>query len=176
MTGPQCFFTLDTMVRCLSWKGERDVPLVEFITDAYTTALAQNELISEITVRIPPANSGGAYLAFKRCAPVYASAAVAVQLTMDDGHCRDARVCLAAVGLTTIRAIEAEAALRGKLIAPEAISTAAESARAAADPQPDMRGSADFKRQLVFALTRRAIDIAARRARGERVEVSHIYA
>ncbi len=39
-----------------------------------------------------------------------------------------------------------------------------------------MRGSADFKRQLIFTLTQRAVDIAARRARGEHVEVSHIYA
>jgi len=127
-------------------------------------------------VKAPPSNSGGAYLAFKRCAPVYPSAAVAVQLTMEDGHCREARVCLAAVGLTPIRASEAEAALAGRPIDPQTTHAAAEAARAAADPQPDMRGSADFKRQLIFTLTKRAVDIAARRARNERVEASHIYA
>ncbi len=168
--------TLDTMVHCLGPKGRREVALADFIQDAYTTVLAHDELIGEISVRVPPANSGGAYLAFKRCAPVYASAAVAVQLTLDDGDCGDARICLAAVGLTPIRAAEAEAVLRGKPINPETIAAAAEAARAAADPQPDMRGSADFKRQLVFALTKRALGLAARRARGERMEASHIYA
>jgi carbon-monoxide dehydrogenase medium subunit len=168
--------TLDTTVRCLGPKGERDIPLPEFIKDAYTTALAHDELIKEVVVKVPAAQSGGAYLAFKRCAPVYASAAVATQLTMDDGQCRDAPICLAAVGLTPVRAIEAETALRGKPVTAATITAAAQAARAAADPQPDMRGSADFKRQLVLALTRRALEIAARRAAGERVEVSHIYA
>jgi CO/xanthine dehydrogenase FAD-binding subunit len=56
------------------------------------------------------------------------------------------------------------------------IDAAAAAARAAAEPQPDSRGSAEYKRSLVAALTKRAIRIALRRSRGERVEVSHIYA
>jgi carbon-monoxide dehydrogenase medium subunit len=56
------------------------------------------------------------------------------------------------------------------------IAAAAEAARAVADPQPDMRGSAEYKRQLVVALVKRAILIAARRARGEQVEGAHLYA
>jgi CO/xanthine dehydrogenase FAD-binding subunit len=56
------------------------------------------------------------------------------------------------------------------------IATAAEAARAAADPQSDMRGSVDYKRQLIVALVKRAIRIALRRARGENVEGSHLYA
>lgn len=168
--------TLDTSLHCLGPSGEREVPLDGFIKDAYTTVLGPDELIREVAVRIPSKNSGGAYLAFKRCAPVYASAAVAVQLSLEDGHCRDARICLAAVGLTPIRATEAEAALRGTPMDEKRTSAAAEAARAAADPQADMRGSIEFKRQLVYALTKRAIGIAARRARGEHVEVSHIYA
>jgi CO/xanthine dehydrogenase FAD-binding subunit len=51
-----------------------------------------------------------------------------------------------------------------------------EAARIAADPQTDMRGSADYKRTLAAALVKRAIDIAIRRAAGQQVEVSHIYA
>jgi len=56
------------------------------------------------------------------------------------------------------------------------VATAAEAARAAADPQSDMRGSAEYKRQLIVALLKRAIQIAARRARGEKVEGAHLYA
>jgi CO/xanthine dehydrogenase FAD-binding subunit len=51
-----------------------------------------------------------------------------------------------------------------------------EAAHAAADPQPDMRGSAEYKRSLVAALVKRAIGVAVQRARGQRIEVSHIYA
>ena len=168
--------SLDTDIRCAGPKGQRVVRMKDFITDAYTSVLAHDELITEITVKVPPKNSGGAYLAFKRCAPVYASAAVAVQLTMDNDACKNASIYLAAVGLTPVHAADAEAALRGQPINAATIAKAAEAARAASDPQPDMRGSAEYKRALVAGLVKRAIDIAARRARGERVEGGHVYA
>jgi len=167
---------LDSEVRCAGPKGKRVVKMKDFILDAYTSVLEPDELITEIRVKIPPKQSGGAYLAFKRCAPVYASAAVAVQLTMDNGVCRDASIYLAAVGLTPIQASDAEAALRGQPINAQTIARAAEAARAAAEPQSDMRGSAEYKRALVSGLVKRALDIGARRARGERVEGGHIYA
>src|SRR6185437_4713356 len=66
--------TLGAEVRCLSPKGERTVPISKFVVDAYTSALADEELISEIVIKTPPKGSGGAYLAFERSAPVYASA------------------------------------------------------------------------------------------------------
>src|SRR5437773_8462870 len=94
-------------VRCLSPKGERAVPLNQFITDAYTTVLAHDELVSEITVKIPPKGTGGAYLAFKRTAPVYPTASAAVQLSMDGDVCKDAAIALGCVGLTAINATEA---------------------------------------------------------------------
>jgi aerobic carbon-monoxide dehydrogenase medium subunit len=168
--------TLHTDIRCLGPKGERTVPLAEFVRDAYTTDLAHDELISEVVVGAPPKNSGGAYLAFKRSAPVYPTASAAVQLTMEGDTCKDAAIVLGCVGLTPLKAKEAESALRGKQVTDTAISAAAESARAAADPQSDMRGSAEYKRRLIGALVKRAIDIAVRRTRGEPVEVSHIYA
>ena len=172
--------TLDTTIHCLGSGGARAIPLRNFIKDAYTTALAHNELVTEVEVKIPPAGSGGAYVAFKRSAPVYPSASAAVQLIMAGDVCRDVAIALGCVGLTAIRATEAETALRGKSLSDntndKTISTAAEAARAAADPQPDMRGSADYKRQLVVALVKRAIQIAARRARGEQVEGTHLYA
>jgi carbon-monoxide dehydrogenase medium subunit len=168
--------TLDTTIHCLGSDGARTILLKDFVKDAYTTALAPNELVTEVEVKIPPEGSGGAYVAFKRSAPVYPSASVAVQLTMTGDVCRDAAIALGCVGLTAIRATEAETALHGKSLNDKTIATAAEAARAVADPQPDMRGSADYKRQLVVALVKRAIQIAARRARGEQVEGTHLYA
>jgi carbon-monoxide dehydrogenase medium subunit len=168
--------TLDTTVHCLASDGPRTIPLRDFIKDAYTTVLAHDELVTEVEVKIPPKGSGGAYLAFKRSAPVYPSASAAVQLTIAGDVCQDAAIALGCVGLKAIRATEAETALRGKSLNDQTISTAAEATRAAADPQPDMRGSADYKRQLVVALVKRAIQIAVRRARGEPVEGAHLYA
>src|SRR6202795_3186971 len=168
--------TLETTVHCLGPDGARTIPLKNFIKDAYTTALAHDELVTEVEVKIPPKGSGGAYLAFKRSAPVYPSASAAVQLTLTGDVCQDAAVALGCVGLTAIRATEAETALRGKHLNDKTISTAAEAARAVAHPHPDMRGASEYKRQLVVALVKRAILIAARRARGEQVEGAHLYA
>jgi carbon-monoxide dehydrogenase medium subunit len=172
--------TLDTSVRCFGPSGERTLKLDDFITDAYTTVLAHDELVREVIIKKPPKNSGGAYLAFKRSAPVYATASVAVQLTLDDhksreATCKDLRLVLGCVGLTALRATQAEAELRGKPLDEKSIARAADAAREAAQPHSDMRGSADYKRTLAAALVKRAILIAARRARGENVEAGHEY-
>jgi aerobic carbon-monoxide dehydrogenase medium subunit len=168
--------TLQTEVRCQKSQGDRRVQLTDFIKDAYTTALAQDELVSEVVVKVPPKGSAGAYLAFKRSAPVYPTASAAVQLTMDGETCQDAAIALGCVGLTAIKAKDAEAALRGQRVTEKTIAAAVEAARAVADPQSDMRGSVDYKRMLAGSLVKRAIDIADRRARGEQVEAGHIYA
>ena len=168
--------TLGTEIRCLGTNGERTIPLTDFIKDAYTTALGADELVSEVVVKFPPKNSGGSYLAFKRAAPVYPTASAAVQLVMEGDVCKDAAIALGCVGLTAIRSREAEAALRGQSISEKTIASAGEASQAAADPQPDMRGSVDYKRTLVGALVKRTIAIAVRRARGEQVTTSHLYA
>jgi aerobic carbon-monoxide dehydrogenase medium subunit len=168
--------TLDASIDCFGPAGQRTVPLDAFINDAYTTVLAHDEVVTGVHVKIPQKGSGGAHLAFKRSAPVYPTASASVQLTLENHDtCKDARIILGCVGLTAIRAKEAEAALRGKALDEKNVRSAANAARAAADPQSDMRGSADYKRTLVGALVKRAIGIAARRARGESVEAGHEY-
>jgi aerobic carbon-monoxide dehydrogenase medium subunit len=161
---------------CIGPNGRRTIPLHEFILDAYTTALEHDELVAEIVVDIPPPGSGSAYLAFKRSAPVYPTASAAVQLTLAKDICTDISITLGCVGLVPIRAKESEATLRGRPIDDHAIAGAAEAARDSADPQGDMRGSAEYKRTLVAALVKKTIRIAVQRARGEQVEISHIYA
>jgi aerobic carbon-monoxide dehydrogenase medium subunit len=167
---------LDTSIMCVGPSGQRLVPLEEFVKDAYTTVLAHDEIVTTVHVKMPAKGSGGAHLAFKRSAPVYPTASASVQLTLEDHDgCKDARIVLGCVGLTAIRAKEAQDALRGKALTEKSIRAAAEAARAAAEPQSDMRGSAEYKRALIAALVKRAIGIAARRARGESVESGHEY-
>lgn len=168
--------TQKTEIRCLSPRGERTLPIAGFISDAYTTVLEHDELVSEIVIKSPEKNSGGAYLAFKRSAPVYPTASAAVQLVMEGDICKDAAIVLGCVGLVPVKATAAEGALRGRQIDDKSVTAAMEAVRAAVDPQPDMRGSAEYKRELAAALVKRAIAVATRRARGEQVEVSHIYA
>jgi aerobic carbon-monoxide dehydrogenase medium subunit len=167
---------LETSLQCAGAQGERSVKLEDFVKDAYTTVLGHDELVREILVKKPPKGSGGAYLAFKRSASVYSTASAAVQLTLDGKDiCKEVRIVLGCVGLTAIRATQAETELRGKRLDEKAMQRGGEAAREAAEPQADMRGSADYKRVLVAALVKRALGIAVRRARGERVEAGHEY-
>ena len=161
--------TLETEVRCQKSKGDRWVQLADFIKDAYTTALAHDELVSEVVVKIPPQGSGGAYLAFKRSAPVYPTASAAVQLTMDGEVCKGRGNRPGLCGADRYQSKRRGRALRGQQVTQKTMATAVEAARAAAEPQSDMRGSADYKRTLVGSLVkRRSIRRAARPGRADR--------
>ncbi len=164
-------------IKTLGPDGEHSIDIADFIQDAYTTALQPAELVTEISVPLPTERTGGAYIALKRCAPVYASASVAVQLTMTDSRtCKDARVYLGVLGLTATRVTAAEDLLRGQEVSDTRIEQVRQAVMDIAEPQSDMRGSAEYKRQAAGALAKMALDAALRRARGEHVEVSHLYA
>jgi len=164
-------------VKTLGPGGERSVAISDLILDAYTTALQPAELITEIVVPVPAAQSGGAYIALKRCAPVYATASVAVHLTMHDDHvCSDARVYLGVLGLTAKRVQAAEDELRNNAVSAKTIDRVCQAVMDIAEPVSDMRGSAEYKRHAAGALAKLALDAALKRARGERVEVTHLYA
>lgn len=157
--------------------GERLIDIQDFILDAYTTALQPAELVTEIVIPMPNAHSGGAYIALKRCAPVYASASVAVQLTLnDDQTCREAHVYLGVLGLTATRVEAAEQLLQGQRIDQRQIDRVREAVMDVAEPMADMRGSAEYKRHAAGALAKLALQAAVRRAKGENVEVTHLYA
>lgn len=164
-------------VKTLGSGGERAIDISEFILDAYTSALQPGELITEISVPVPQPGTGGAYLALKRCAPVYATASVAVQLTLNDDHtCRDAHIYLGVLGLTATRVSVAEDLLRGQAIDDRQAEGVREAVMDIAQPATDMRGSAEYKRHAAGVLAKLALDAALRRARGEHVEVTHLYA
>ncbi len=164
-------------VKTLGPAGERSLDIENFILDAYTTALEPGELVTEIAVPLPPNRSGGAYIAMKRCAPVYASASVAVQLTLaGDDTCSEARVYLGVLGLTATRVAAAEEVLRGSPVTAKSLERIREAVMDVAEPNSDMRGSAEYKRQAAGALAKMAVEAAVKRARGQQVEVSHIYA
>ena len=164
-------------VKTLGSNGERSIDIADFILDAYQTALLPSEVVTEIEIPLPRAHSGGAYMALKRCAPVYASASVAVQLRLhEDGSCHNARVYLGVLGLTATRVPAAEEALQGQQLNPTVLEKVRTAVMDTAEPTTDMRGSADYKRQIAGRLATLAVDAAFRRARGERVEATHLYA
>jgi carbon-monoxide dehydrogenase medium subunit len=146
-------------------RGTRRVPFGSFFVGVRRTVLAPDELLVEIVV--PPAGprSGGNY---RRHTPRreldIAVVGVASQLTLSNGVCQKARIALAAVAPTPVRATAAEQALEGRPVSPEMIERAAALAVEAARPISDQRGSADFRRHLVQVLTRRTLTTALARA------------
>jgi carbon-monoxide dehydrogenase medium subunit len=146
--------------------GERIIPIDDFFVDLFENSLAGNEILKEIRIPSPPANSGGAYLKIERKVGDYAVAAVAVQLTLAGDACSSARIGLTNVSAIPMRAAGAEAALVGRPITEETIKAAGQAAAQACDPSSDLRGPAEYKRDLVRVITMRAIRTAVARAKG----------
>ena len=146
--------------------GERTLPIDELLLGPFMTTLEEGEILTEVRVPQPAERSGGAYEKLERKVGDFATAAVAVQLTRENGHCASIGIGLTAVGPTTIRASEAEDALRGGSLDEAALRAAAELAAAASDPAADLRGSEEYKRDMVRVLTLRALRRAVERAGG----------
>jgi len=146
-------------------RGRRRVPLSTFFTGVRRTVLAPDEMLVELVVPAPGPRSGGQYLRHTpRRELDIAVVGVASQITLSDGVCSKARIALAAVAPTPIRATAAEQALEGQPLTAERIARAGQLALEAARPISDQRGSADFRRHLVGVLTRRTLTTALERA------------
>jgi CO/xanthine dehydrogenase FAD-binding subunit len=160
------FLALDAEAVIAGPEGRRRVPLASFFLGVRRTVLAPGELLLELVVPAPGPRSGGNYLRHTpRRELDIAVVGVASQVTLSNGTCAKARIALAAVAPTPIRATAAEQALEGQPITPEGIDRAAELAVAAARPISDQRGSAEFRSHLVRVLTRRTLMTALERAR-----------
>ncbi|MDG7006016.1 MAG: xanthine dehydrogenase family protein subunit M [Nitrososphaerota archaeon] len=147
-----------------STRGRRTIPASEFFLDTFATALAEGEILVE--ARIPLRQSRtGAYLKLERQAGDFGIAGVAVVLdTAPDGSCSYCGIGLTAVGPTVVKATKAEKMLQGSKLEKQAVEEAASSAAAECSPVSDLRGSAEYKREMVRVLTARAIKAAKRRA------------
>jgi carbon-monoxide dehydrogenase medium subunit len=149
--------------------GERRLPAGSFFVGPFTTALAPGEILVEIRIPTPPARSGGAYFKLERKVGDFATAAVAAQVTLGpDGSCSRVGIGLTNVGPTAIQAGRAEAFVRGKRLDDATVREAGRLAAEESEPSEDLRGSAEYKRDLVRVLTGRALRRAAERAGGGR--------
>jgi len=145
--------------------GERRLPIESFFTGPFATALKADEILTEIRVPVPAAKSAGAYLKVERKVGDFATAAVAVQITLAANDvCSRIGIGLTNVGLTPIKAGKAEGALRGQRLDDKAIKEAARLAADAAQPAADLRGPVEYKKDLVRVLTVRALHRALERA------------
>ncbi|MCH2512700.1 MAG: xanthine dehydrogenase family protein subunit M [Chloroflexi bacterium] len=153
----------DAQCRIAGPDGDRWVALDQFFTGPGRTVLRSDELLAEIRVPPPAANTGSHFIKHSpRGAMDIATVGVASLVSLDGrrGPCSQARIALGAVGPTPVRAYSAEDILRGQDINQELIRSAADSARDGVKPIDDIRGSAAHRKEIVGVLTRRTLEQA----------------
>jgi len=165
---PATMLALGASVVARGPRGERTIPISQFFKSLFVSALAPEEILTEIRIPAPPPRSGGAYLKLERKVGDFAAAAAAVQITLGaGGKIERAGIGLTNAGPTPVEAKSAAQFLVGK--EPDARTFAAAARLAAEDSHPsaDQRGSVEYKREMARVLVGRALDKALARARGQ---------
>ena len=151
--------SLGGQARIAGLNGERVVPLEGFFSGPGRSVLRDDEILTGIQVPNPLPHTGGAYLKLSPREKDLATVAVAALITLNSEGtiCEDARVVLGAVAPTVIRAFKAEEALMGKTVAEAVIRESAQKASEESQPITDIRGSAEYRKEMVAVQARRAI-------------------
>ena len=157
----------DAIAEIVRPQGKRETTVEELFAGPGKTLLSPDEIVVAFRLPAPAPHTGSVY---QRHTPRkimdIAVVGVGIRLTLSaSGSIADARICLGAVAPTVFRATDAEESLIGKIPSDEALDRAAEISKDAARPISDVRGSADFRRYLVGAMTKRCLGIAVERAK-----------
>ena len=140
-------------------KGERIIPVEDFFIGPAEAALSHYELVVEVQVPDLLPGSGMVYIKHTlRAAMELAIVGVATLITLKKGICREVKIALGAVAPTPMRATKAESILRGKPFSAELVKQAAETASKEARPISDIRGTAEYRKEMVRVLTQRALN------------------
>jgi carbon-monoxide dehydrogenase medium subunit len=155
---PTCLLALGARVVAVSVNGERTIELQDFLVDYFETALAPDEVITEIQVPLMPVGSRGLYTRFLRTEaehrPLVGLAAIA---RCDRGVCLDARVAIGASVPIPVRADRAEQFLRGKKVTDVVIEEAAQILADDITPVDDERGSESYRREMIRVVASRTL-------------------
>jgi carbon-monoxide dehydrogenase medium subunit len=163
---PATMLALGAEVVATGPKGARTIAVKQFFTAVFTTALEANEVLTEIRIPAPPPGSGGAYVKLERKVGDFATAGAAAFLVIGGGVIEAAGIGLTNLGPVPIKATDAEQFLKGKKPDAATFAEAAKRAAAATAPNPDRRGTVEYKQNMARVLTQRALTRAAQRAAG----------
>lgn len=163
MAPPLC--VLGAELKIVSTISERVIPLENLFIGVNRTVLQPGEMVTEILVPQSAAKIGSAFLKLVRTAGDIAKVNVAVAVTIKNNVCQEAKVALGSVAPTLIRCKKAEEALKGKKLDQKVIEAAAEAAAKEAKPISDVRSTAEYRKEMVKVLARRALEKALERAK-----------
>jgi carbon-monoxide dehydrogenase medium subunit len=140
-----------------SARGERAIPVSQFVIGPFLNSLQVGEIAVRARVPAPRGTRSGTYLKLERRVGDFATVGVAVALETSGGTINRAGIALTGVGSNNIQCTAAEQALAGKTLNPSTIEQAARLAAEAAQPKTDVRGSAEYKRHIVYTFVTRAL-------------------
>jgi len=166
---PPALMTLGARIKLSSQRGDRWLPLEEFFPEFGRTVAKDDELLAEISVPRPEANSGGVYLKFHdrhSMDMTVVGVSAFVVLDGESRRLRDIRLAYANGAPTIFRAKRTESVLRGQALTDEGLETAAETACTESNPRTSWRANREYRLELVRALTKRAIRRAWEKASG----------
>jgi carbon-monoxide dehydrogenase medium subunit len=153
--------TVDATFVVKSTRGERTVAAKDFFTGIMSTALAEDELLAEVRLPLLSADTKFGFNEFNRRAGDFAMAASLVTYRLQGGKIADARVGVGGAEPSPRRIVAAESALNNKAPGDASFRAAAEAAAQAIDPLEDHQTNADYRRDLVRAVVRRALEQSA---------------
>jgi carbon-monoxide dehydrogenase medium subunit len=162
---PAVALCLDARFTARGPAGERILEADEFFRTQLTTALEQNELLTEVWFPSTPRGAGSAWLELARRHGDYALVGVGAVVALAGDRIGEARLALTGVGDRPVRAREAEARLVGQSITPRVLDAAAEAIRRAIDPGSDIHATAAYRQHVAGVLALRAIRLAVARAK-----------
>jgi len=164
---PATMLALGSTMAATGRGAARSIPAEQFFVDTFQTALRPTEILTEIRIPMPSAKSGSAYMKLEKRAGDFPIVGVAAHLSLDArGACEKAGLGLTAVGPKALKPKAAEAALRGKKLTDSEIQEVGALVARDAEPTSDLRGPAEYKKEMVRVLGIRALQRALGRARG----------
>ena len=158
---------LGAQVKMKSVRGERMLPLGDFFTDYFTTVLEPDEILAEVQLPAPAAQTGVVYMKFStiEAGIKIVSASVLITLDATKKTCKDARIVMSAVAPIPFIAKKAGEHLIGKSVTDQLIAEAAELAAEETSPSSDVHASAEYRREIAKVITRRATKEAFEKAK-----------
>jgi carbon-monoxide dehydrogenase medium subunit len=162
---PPALIALGAKLKLFSSKGERIVPIEAFFVDFYETILSESEILVEIKIPPLPPRSGGVYVKLDKVSNSIAIVGVASMISLDEkGICTFVGVGLGGVGSTPLKVERAKEILLGKKIEENHIDQVAREAQAISNPITNVYASAEYRKEMVYVLTQRALKESLKRA------------
>ena len=162
---PALLLALDGEVDAMGPGGRRTIAAADLFRTYFTTALAPDEILTEVRLPLPAGAVGSAFVEVaQRHGDFAVAGAGALMIVADDGSVADARLVLIGVRDTAVRSVAAETILRGASPTDPVLDDATNAIRSEIDPVSDVHGSSAYRRRVAIAVARRAVTLARDRA------------